>query len=344
MTPSKYDINVINSAVEEYVNTKKPLGQISDKYNLTYSALRHWIIRLGYKTRKTKDCELEPTKHDLDNIHSAIKEYLSSKKSYDLVGSEFGINGAILRHWLLKLGHKSRKAGEAKYDEKRVKECCDLYLNGYKSGYLAKKYGVAGRTITYWLLKNNIKPKRYNETLGVTNEIKQKAIDLYVNEKLNCCEIAKRIGHSNRSILDWIKSVQRSNSEIAIDRIIKRGQNHNYKGIHGSLKTQHGEIFYDSTYERDRIHQHLQNDQIRLLTRCKDKIQYNCNGIIKYYNPDLYIEYNNGNKIVEEIKPFTFINKFSNRDKFSSAKKFYKNSNIIYKVITEIIIYGKRAA
>lgn len=112
----------------------------------------------------------------------------------------------------------------------------------------------------------------------------------------------------------------------------------------GCIKTSFGELRYDSNYERDRIYQLQSDTNIVKLIRCKDFIPYQIDGVTKNYNPDFYIEYKNGKKVVEEVKPSKFVNMFNNRDKFSAAKNFYKDKGIIYKVILENKIYGKKIA
>lgn len=279
-------------------------------------------------------------KFNIEDIKVAVREYLNGKKSLNEVGESHSMTGGNLRHWVIKLGYKPRKNHESRFDEIRIKECCDLYIQGGRTKELAKKYNVDRRTIMDWLIRSEIKPKKFNETLGVTLNMKDLAREMYIKEELNCIEISKILGVSGRAILDWVKDVKRSRSEIAAIKIIKNGSPVSHRGVHGKINTSFGIIHHDSSYERDRIIQLTQDENISFFGRCKDRIKYKIeDDIIKGYIPDFYIEYKDGRKIVEEVKPFVFIKKFNNLIKFKSAKEFYKNKNIIFRVTTESAIY-----
>jgi hypothetical protein len=167
--------------------------------------------------------------------------------------------------------------------------------------------------------------------------MKERAREMYIKEQLNCCEISKKIGVSSASILNWVKDVKRSKSEIATIKIIKNGCIN--WGRKGNIDTVFGNIHYDSGYERDRIKQLTQDENVSFLGRCRDRVKYEDEGKTKCYAPDFYIEYKDGRKIVEEVKPFTYIKKFNNLIKFKSAKNFYKEKQIIFRVATETAIY-----
>ena len=292
-----------------------------------------------------KSASIRGINFDSDTIKNAVIEYVNGNLSFDTIGLKHGMTGGNLRHWVIKLGYTPRKIHETRFNEQRITECCNLYKNGSKTNELAVKYKVDRRTIMDWLVRENIKPKKFNETLGITPELKEKARNLYINEKLNCGEISRIIGVSARSISDWVKDVKRSMSEIAIIKIAKNGSINSVWGKHGNIETKFGKIYYDSGYERDRINQLTKDESVVLLKRCSDRIKYqNKEGIIRNYLPDLHIEYKDGRIIVEEIKPYNFIKKFDNLIKFKCAKEFYKTQNIIFKVTTETKIYGKRFA
>jgi transposase-like protein len=282
--------------------------------------------------------------HSTESILNAVIDYLDSKKSLSEIGSKYNMTGGNVRSWVIKLGYKPRKNKEAIFDPNRIKECCSLYLQGKSNKELSILFNVSRRTIFGWLIKNNIKPKKYNETKGVTNDKKNEAIRLYVEEQLNCCEISKILGNSNRSVLEWVKNIKKTKSELRIDYIIKNGGNNICHGKRGKLSTKYGIINFDSSYEKDRLIQLSSNPSVSNIYRCRDRIQYiaNC-GNKKMYNPDLVVEYSCGRVEIEEIKPFALINKFENRNKFKSAIKYYSEKNIKYNVVTEVKIYNKRA-
>lgn len=272
-------------------------------------------------------------------IYTAVHDYLNSKSSLTQMGEKYGMTGGNIRHWILKMGFKVRGQHEANFDSERIKECVDLYTKGESSLVLAKKYKVTRRTVAFWLNENGIKPKTFNQVLGVTDEIKKEARKLY-KEGLTCFEISKIIGFSDRSISDWLGGIKMTQSESACQRVAKnKGLNSN--SVKGWMNTKFGNIFFSSSYERDRITQILNNNDVVFLGRCKDRIPYYYNEKLKHYNPDFYVEYKDGARIVEEIKPSGLIDYSSNPIKTDTAIDYYSNKNITFKVVTEKLIYGK---
>ena len=215
----------------------------------------------------------------------------------------------------------------------------------YKTDKPVEQIEKEFKTATSILKRHGLKIKKLKTKVSgiiIDDALKQKANDLYLNEKLNCHEISRILKVNRATINAWIK-VKRSQSEIQTLIILKNGQPIT-KGKRGFIKTQFGEIFFGSSWEEDRIKQHLSDDEVVFISRCKECIPYILDNKTHRYIPDLYIEYRTGEKIVEEIKPFALLDKFNNSYKIDAAKDFYKNTDIIYRIITEEIIYNKKIA
>jgi len=265
----------------------------------------------------------------------AIDDYISSKKSLSDVAKVYGFTGGWLRKKLISNGIKPRGKSEWKVIEVNEYNACKDYKDGVGVKVLAKKYEVCRRTISDWLKKNNIKPLKNSDRLGITNDMKISARKMYQDEKLNCVEIAKLLGVSARSIFDWIRDIKRTRSEISCILSYK-GKKKNY-GKKGSIITKFGLIRYDSSYERDRINQLCNDENIISLNRCPYFIKYNNSN----YNPDFIIEYKCGCICIEEVKPLYMLTNEINIKKFESAKTFCIQKNILFSIITEKEIYGK---
>jgi transposase-like protein len=327
---TSYD--VINAVVNEYVNGNLPVKQLCEKYNTSLKTIKKWVIQSGNPLRVD----------DFQVLNNAVNEYINSKKSLRYIAKKIGVCKSTLRMRLIKLGYECRDKNECKHDNQIIKECCELYNNGVPNKELSEKYNVSRTVISNWLKNSGIKLRKYNETLGISNELKDKAKELYIKDNLNACEISRILGVSSHSILDWVKDSKRSKSETATINIIKNGASSYWNTKKGDIDTVFGKIHYDSGYERDRINQLVKDENILFLGRCQDVIKYQGNDSERCYAPDLYIKYKDGREIVEEVKPFTYIKKFNNLNKFKSAKKFYKTRNIVFRVVTETKIYGKR--
>jgi hypothetical protein len=115
------------------------------------------------------------------------------------------------------------------------------------------------------------------------------------------------------------------------------------KGIYGWIEdSRFGRISYDSSYERDRIIQLEKDENIFMVSRCRDMIPYvDLFGKLRNYNPDLRIDFFDSSVVVEEIKPFCMIPKINNPIKAKAANSFYENKEIDFRIVTEKEIYGK---
>lgn len=269
------------------------------------------------------------------DIDSAINEYLSTKKSIAYIAAKYGYSYGWLHKHLKKSNVKRRGNSEWKLDDKKEKDACSDYKKGMLVKDIAKKYSVSRRTITDWLKRNDIKPMKLNERLGINNELKIKAIKLYNEDLLNCVEIGIIIGVSHRSIFEWIRNVKRSRSEIS-SMLAAKGKKKGY-GRSGNLETRFGKLHYDSSYERDRLIQLSKDENVIDLKRFNGFIKYGSNN----YNPDFSIKYKCGCLVVEEVKPNFMLSNHINKSKFKAAAKYCSENGLIFRVVTENQIYGK---
>jgi hypothetical protein len=90
---------------------------------------------------------------------------------------------------------------------------------------------------------------------------------------------------------------------------------------------------YDSTWELDRMSFYDCNDNVISWSRANDKIEYydSYNKKNRIYLPDFKVIYKD-KIVIEEIKGIV---DQTSRDKIESAKKFYKNMNLGYVVLTK---------
>ena len=269
------------------------------------------------------------------DIDSAINDYLSTKKSIAFIAEKYGYSYGWLHKHLKKSNIKIRGNSEWKLDYKKEKDACSDYKRGMLVKDIAKKYSVSRRTITDWLKRNDIKPMKLNERLGINDELKSKAIKLYNEDLLNCVEIAKIIGVSHRSIFEWVRGSKRSKSQIS-SILASKGKKKGY-GKSGNLETRFGKLHYDSSYEMDRLIQLSKDENVIDLQRFKGFIKYEG----KNYNPDFIIKYKCGCLVIEEVKPNFMLHNQMNISKFKAASKYCKERGLIFRVVTENQIYGK---
>ena len=340
----------INKAIYEYENTDKSLSDIVKEYGINDSYLKKY----GRKSKKTKPSF---------SIKKAINEYKKNNISLTELAKKYNTTYAKLRELMLKndinpsdaLKLKKEECGRIYLEKTKKDNSKDCIISVKKE--LCEKFVIRKNTLNRWLEFCNIPSVAFHGNCQLEkkerDKLKQKARDLYINEKLNCHEIA-RLFHEiidPATIRSYIKDVKRSASETHAIRLSKKGItsemslgafNGIVKGTKGNIKTPFGKLHFDSSYEEDRIKQHLADNTVRLISRCKDWIPYTFENKNIHYVPDLYVEYENGDKIVEEIKPYIFLDRGKNPFKIEAARNFYKEKDITYRIITEKDIYNRK--
>ena len=117
----------------------------------------------------------------------------------------------------------------------------------------------------------------------------------------------------------------------------KKRKSHYHRGVY--ISPMAGECKYRSGWEQKYM-VHLDSDST-IFTWSYEKlvIEYVSNArtkkIRKYY-PDFYVEYNNGNKVVIEIKPKRKLDQAIIKKKIAAAEQWCLMHNAIYKILTEI--------
>jgi hypothetical protein len=95
--------------------------------------------------------------------------------------------------------------------------------------------------------------------------------------------------------------------------------NHGTHGKYYSRKN-HTHIRYDSGWELIRL-KHLEKDkEIKSLERTPFRWVYKLDGVERYYFPDWLLTYRNGNKVLEEVKPWQICRLSEAKAKFKIAK------------------------
>jgi len=276
----------------------------------------------------------------LTNIQKleAVNCYVNSNMSLEKTGALYSVTGGAVLKWVKRFKVKSKRRGQWHGREETNKKIVEAYLAGMRTKDIAKKYEVTGRTVYDLVTKAGYKAKKLNETLGITPELKAKVVKMY-EDGMNASEIAKELKVvSCNSVLEWVKYIKKSASEIAAIRCQKKGS-FIYKGNRSIAVTRFGDIKCDSNYERKRILQLCENDDVVDVKRCPYNIQYFFADKIKLYNPDFIITYTNDRIVVEEIKPNYKIEENVNQEKIKSALLFFNRINIEFSVITENILF-----
>lgn len=266
----------------------------------------------------------------------AVELYSTGNYSLAQIGEMFGVCDAAILKWMKRFGVENvRRRGRWHGRDEMNKKVVEDYLNGVDITEISNKYSITTRTV-HDLVKKSGNPARggIGAKYGINNDIKQKAIDLYQTQQLNCCEIENILGVSNKSINTWIKDIKRSASEISA--ITSYQGKRKCQGKMSIENTRFGEIRCDCSYESSRIRQLEKDSSIISVERCPFIIPYQLeNEKKRHYNPDFFIKYADGRKIVEEIKNSNTKERKINNIKHNTAENFLSELGIEFRIVTE---------
>jgi transposase len=283
-----------------------------------------------------RDCQLYP----LTLRKKVIDDYLSGLKIIELE-IKYKLSYYVLKNIIQEGGISIKPYSYYKRVPDEIREMIMIdFKKGLKPKELSIKYGYCKRFVTDLIEEEGFDSKEISGIESIKR--KKKAISLYVNKELNCCEISKIIGVSNRTVLEWIEKegVKKSMSEISCI-MAQKGKKHHI-GIKSKLKTRFGTIRTDSTYETERLFNLDKDVSIKFVERCKFRIPFFDELNKKHhYNPDFIIHMNDGSIIIEEVKPEIMLNKDFNPIKHLAGEKYCKENGYIFRIVTEKDIFKK---
>lgn len=107
-------------------------------------------------------------------------------------------------------------------------------------------------------------------------------------------------------------------------------------GTHGMFysKKNIASLRYDSSWELERMKFLEANDEVVSYRKNPVKIPYSLNGQAHYYFPDFMVEYANGDRVLEEIKPKALIPLSNNKLKIKAAKIFCRALGLEFRILT----------
>lgn len=316
--------------------------------NFIHTFIEEWDGRSNKFYNKVKKDRL---------FYIRLIELYRETKSANKVSEQVGLDSKYITTILNKFGVLTSKR---KIDEKTLKLIIQDKLNGMSLGQLKIKYNFSLEA-----LKRNLNNSGVDTSLeDPLTKLSEIVIEDYKTKQLK--EIAKEYGVGVETVKKYliINGVKlRTLSQSASLNIKNKGVNFRGENIlYKSLKN-NCDILANSSYELARFLELEEDDSVILYTKDVETICYNdCNN---HYTADIYIEYKNGKKVVEEIKPNWYL-KYMNKTiellkntteedianelnispksvkkfllshlKFKEAEKYFTEKEVEYKIVTE---------
>lgn len=295
-------------------------------------------------------------KRDRDFYINLVELY-DKTKSANKVSEQIPLDSKYITTILNKFGVSTTKR---KMDKYTLSLIIEDKLNGLSLGQLKTKYNFSLET-----LKRNLNNNGIDTSIKKPfDKLSEKIIEDYKTKQVK--EIAREYEVGVRTIRKYLisKGIKlRTLSQSVSLNIKKNGVNFKGKNILYKSVKNNCEILANSSYELARFLELENDNNVILYTKDVETICYNnCNN---NYTADIYIEYRNGDRVVEEVKPNWFlkymtktldlikdnteegiasemnissksVKKFLLSDlKFKEAIKYFTEKGIEYKIITE---------
>ena len=165
-------------------------------------------------------------------------------------------------------------------------------------------------------------------------DVRDEAVSLYRDEKLPKREVANRLGIPSAVVQSAVEAANasRSRSQAAALASLKKGGHPAFTStLWQSSKAGRWE-WARSSYEIVRMSQLDSDPNVTRWTRVVEPVPY---GDGKNYLPDFLVEYQDGRKIVEEVKPAGLLTDEDVKAKAEAASEYFGVQGIGYKIITE---------
>lgn len=212
-----------------------------------------------------------------------------------------------------------------------------------------KKRRLLGETLTEISQNTGVNPRivsRYLKRMGlvvkkaIEGEKLEEAIRLYEKQLMSPARIANILELNERTLKAALKrkGITRTKSEASSISVICR-KKHGKGGYWQSSKDGTWQPA-DSKMELFRMSMLDADVKIKTWTRTVPIIPYDGN---RNYRPDFYIEYEDGRKVVEEIKPLYQHTQEINKMKWEAAQKFCRELGFEFRVVSENEMGGAKA-
>lgn len=291
------------------------------------------------------------------NFYIRLVELYNQTKSANKVSEQIGLDSKYITTILNKFGVSTSKR---KMDEETLELIIKDKLNGMSLHQLKIKYNFSLET-----LKRNLNNKKIDTSMpNLMDKLDESVVIDYQSKHLK--QIAKERGVGILTIKKYLISkgvLLRTLSQSVSMNIKINGVNFKGENIIFYSHKNDTEILANSSYELARFLELEKDNDVILYTKDVETICYNnCNN---NYTADIYIEYKNGRRVVEEVKPNWFL-KYMNKTlelintkteidiaaemnispksvkkfllsnlKFKEAKRYFPQKGIEYKIITE---------
>ena len=229
----------------------------------------------------------------------------------------------------------ARKPVSVKCAEQAVR----LYLGGYSSTESARISGISPAMVLRLVKRTGASTRPFKPHNKKAANIVAEAVRLYTVEEKTMPEVASLLGVSLTAVGRWLRSSRLSRGySAAFALAIRQGRKQPPTGRDlPYLSTKTGRLsFADSKWEAVRMFQLDADESVSFWDKSPESVPYEDeSGKRRLYTPDFYVEYMDGRKEVQEVKPSTKLADERVCLKAKAATKYFCKKGIVYRFVTE---------
>lgn len=214
------------------------------------------------------------------------------------------------------------------------KESRDKISKTRKENYLAGKIVISAE------FRENARLRMLGNTYGIGNTNRRgKKLSDETKQKISKANSGRKLSEQEKKTISIRSSNYFKNNPDKLSEFIKNG-----------LKSKRGTVYLEKGPEKGFYY--MSSWELKFLQKCDleksikeiqvpQRILYEFNESQHTYLPDILLILTSGKKIMIEIKPKSKINTIKNQAKFSAAREYCTNNNIIFMIISEDIVFSE---
>ena len=272
-----------------------------------------------------------------ENKELIIKLYSSDNLSMAAIKRKAGFSPITIKKVLSEEQIAIRPKQPTKYSKDVMSLVLQYYSEGKSCPFIANLMSISKTHIKRWMRASNIMMRDRSVSQAIKNEI----LRLYLDKKMSPAQIALRFNKTEMAISSIVhrsgkrRSISEAQCLVSLRRAYKKGRG----GWWQSKKTGRWE-YGMSVMELLRMKQLDDDERVFFWTKEVPFVEY---GEGRRYVPDFYVEYVNGAKAIEEVKPFSQYGYPENQEKWGAARSYFSKKGILFMIISEQNIGGEEA-
>lgn len=201
----------IDTAIDMYLSTKKTYKEVAAELGVTYSFVRYWVLKKGFKSKKKN-----PYKISEKQKQEAVNDYKDISKDLKSIAEKYGVCKRTILDWAKEKGVKPISFSERRGYNKSLRDKAKVlyFENNMNCVEISKELNVCSRCVFDWIPKEK---RRTRSEIAIDLSLKGRKIGKYggfYESKFG------RIEYNSGLELQRIKQLEKNNDVVNVSRCL----------------------------------------------------------------------------------------------------------------------------